>query len=1568
MKTFIYIFVALTLTVVFTPAAHADSVLVFNEIMYYPVSVSNETVSEWIELHNQMAVDLDVSEWKISNGIDFTFPIGSVIPGGGYAVIAASPSVLESQTGLTNVYGPFLGKLSNSGETLRLLNNSGRLMDKVSYGDSNEWPVEADGSGASLSKIKSDSASKPAENWSASSQIGGTPGVENSGTLAALPAGLLFNEIMSASSGINFWLEIKNAGTNDIQLANYQIRCSSATSNYVFSAEIIPVGELKVITNDELGFIPLDNDKLFLYSSDGTVIDGKKVTNKLRGKSSDGRWLYPSIETPNAENLFSFHDEIVINEIMYHHQPEYEVQPEEQKNMFIPITGNWKYDDSGDDLGTAWRVPSYNDSGWSSGAALLYNDPDPMPAPKNTLIQKDNTRTTFYFRTTFDFNGSTNDLELYLHPVIDDGAVFYLNGTEIYRFNMPAGEIHATTYAASTIVNAQYTGPYLISPTALVQGENVLAVEVHQWGASSSDVVFGMELYSITNTTTGKDFSENSEQWIEFYNRGTSTVDISNWKISDAVDFLFPSNTLVAAGEYFVVANDAAALSQKFPSARILGNFSGKLSHKDENILLKDNNGNPADEVHYYDSFPWAEYPDGDGASLELRDPYADSSKPEVWAASDESSKSSWQEISYKMTAGQVGGPSYWNEFLMGLLQGGEVLVDDVSVIENPDTAPVQVIQNGTFDTGINHWRINGTHAKSYVTDDPDSPGNKVLRLVASYASGHSYNHAETTFAGNRAINANNEYEISLRARWVIGSPRFRSWIYFNRCAKTTILDVVEKNGTPGAQNSRYENNIGPTFSEMKHSPAVPNPNQKVLVSVRANDNDGIKSCTLFWSYAGGGWSVIPMTLNSADIYSALIPGTAMDSIIQFYIQAVDNLNCTSFYPAAGADSRAFYQVQDYRATTLSVHNFRVIMLPADCTRMYDGANVLNNDYERGTIIYDETQVFYNVKVRIKGNITRYGGLPGHKFLFPADNLFRGVHKMVMSDPNGRLMGLSRGIGHSQEEILLKHIANRAGGIYSQYDDLMHIIIRMPGGIQTHKSLLMMGRFTPDYFDSYFQNGGKQPLYKYEYVYALNKLANPSDPESIKIKPKGPFVSGIGDIYNLGDDKETYRWFFLIKNGRTEDDYSPLMELCKTFSMPVAEIEKAAPEILDEDQWMRNFAFLSLGCVFDTYNFGSSHNNMIYKRPTDGKLLVLPIDMDWAFEPSNRWRGVDAPLWGANAVYGYNKYNLGKVIEIPRNLRLLYGHFKDIIDKAYNPDYMQRWATHYYSLLQNLSPYSFDCVVDFIRERRNFVLSQLPAEIPFRITTNEGNDFTTDESEIDLSGNAWINVKNIRQKDNPIELNVNWSTVSNWTAKIKLSSGTNYVVIQGFDFSGNIAETDTITIISTVPPEEKGFAINEFLAINSTVITDEFGGYDDWIELYNAGTNSQTTAGLFLTDSLSLPTKWELPITNILPGGFLLIWADNETNQGPFHAPFKLNGNGEEIGLYDDSTSAIHTIIYGPQSEDISSGLYPDGIFNDVVLLSPTPLTNNALPEPVSIYYLLFIIYHLSIFKKFMTD
>src|SRR5437016_10515711 len=101
---------ALAMTVFFSllNLARADSVVVFNEIMYHPAT--NEPALEWVELYNQMAVDVDISGWSIGGGIQYSFPSNSIVRGGGFVLVAVSPSALSAATGLTNVLGPFTGR------------------------------------------------------------------------------------------------------------------------------------------------------------------------------------------------------------------------------------------------------------------------------------------------------------------------------------------------------------------------------------------------------------------------------------------------------------------------------------------------------------------------------------------------------------------------------------------------------------------------------------------------------------------------------------------------------------------------------------------------------------------------------------------------------------------------------------------------------------------------------------------------------------------------------------------------------------------------------------------------------------------------------------------------------------------------------------------------------------------------------------------------------------------------------------------------------------------------------------------------------------------------------------------------------------------------------------------------------------------------------------------------------------------------------------------------------------------------------------------------------------------
>lgn len=150
-------------------------------------------------------------------------------------------------------------------------------------------------------------------------------------------------------------------------------------------------------------------------------------------------------------------------------------------------------------------------------------------------------------------------------------------------------------------------------------------------------------------------------------------------------------------------------------------------------------------------------------------------------------------------------------------------------------------------------------------------------------------------------------------------------------------------------------------------------------------------------------------------------------------------------------------------------------------------------------------------------------------------------------------------------------------------------------------------------------------------------------------------------------------------------------------------------------------------------------------------------------------------------------------------------------------------------------------------------------------------------------------------------------------------------------------------LVGYAPPAVR---INEFLADNASVNRDEAGEYDDWVELYNGSAIAIALDGLYLTDDLAQPHKWQIPAgTTIPPGGYLLVWCDGDTGQGPLHASFRLDRDGEEIGLFDSDAHGnvpLDTVVFGPQREDVSYGRRPDGADGWETLDPPTPGGRNG--------------------------
>jgi hypothetical protein len=165
-------------------------------------------------------------------------------------------------------------------------------------------------------------------------------------------------------------------------------------------------------------------------------------------------------------------------------------------NRLIAKESDWKYSDTGSDLGTSWRNTSYNDATWQTGAAELgYGDDD----EKTEVGYGGNTNSkyiTTYFRKRFEITNVEQLTDIVMLLKCDDGAVVYVNGNEVVRQNMPSENINTSTLAINGISGANESVfiSYTIGKSAFVNGQNVVAVEVHQNSASSSDLSFDLEL------------------------------------------------------------------------------------------------------------------------------------------------------------------------------------------------------------------------------------------------------------------------------------------------------------------------------------------------------------------------------------------------------------------------------------------------------------------------------------------------------------------------------------------------------------------------------------------------------------------------------------------------------------------------------------------------------------------------------------------------------------------------------------------------------------------------------------------------------------------------------------------------------------------------------------------------------------------------------------------------------------------------------------------------------------------------------------------------------------------
>jgi len=201
-----------------------------------------------------------------------------------------------------------------------------------------------------------------------------------------------------------------------------------------------------------------------------------------------------------------------------------------QELRILSFDAIWRYHNEGIDLGTAWIQPNYDDSTWAQGRGLLgfegnagtlialSNQNAFVNTVLNLTAQTGDVIMTDYFRMLVDLQFELTQATFTIRHVVDDGAVFYVNGREVARFNMPTGPIIYGTVAPNLLLEGVVRS--ITNLTGLVCGLNTFAVEVHQQTPVSADILFGAEIiarlpaFIVPICGTGIRIRRNSDQTV----------------------------------------------------------------------------------------------------------------------------------------------------------------------------------------------------------------------------------------------------------------------------------------------------------------------------------------------------------------------------------------------------------------------------------------------------------------------------------------------------------------------------------------------------------------------------------------------------------------------------------------------------------------------------------------------------------------------------------------------------------------------------------------------------------------------------------------------------------------------------------------------------------------------------------------------------------------------------------------------------------------------------------------------------------------------------------------------
>lgn len=396
--------------------------LVFSEIMWKPAPRTDGRNLEFLEIYNSNPWFQDISSYQITCAdMNYAFPANTIIPGGGYLVIAAAPADIESVYGITNVMGPYNGSLKHS-ETLQLLDEQSNVLLTVPYDDVFPWPVAAGGTGHSIVLANPTYGEGDPRAWDISDTVGGSPGQMDAFTPSPL-RNVVINEILphSENPALPQFIELYNHATNSVDVSGCILTDDPTTNKFVIPGGTVigPAGFI-AFTQAQFGFT-LDGagETLYFIKPDNSrILDAVQFGAQPNGVSY-GRWpdgandFYNfTTNTPGTNNSSIVIGDIVINELMYD-----------------PISGN--DDDQYIELYNK-GTNTINLGGWQFTSGVTFTFPSISIAPNGYVVVARNMTNLFASYTNLN---SGNTVGNYSGKLSHNGEQVTLSMPQTYYTN-----------------------------------------------------------------------------------------------------------------------------------------------------------------------------------------------------------------------------------------------------------------------------------------------------------------------------------------------------------------------------------------------------------------------------------------------------------------------------------------------------------------------------------------------------------------------------------------------------------------------------------------------------------------------------------------------------------------------------------------------------------------------------------------------------------------------------------------------------------------------------------------------------------------------------------------------------------------------------------------------------------------------------------------------------------------------------------------------------------------------------------------------------------------------------